>query len=388
MWTTILFGVTAALFLLMTVATLIHQRLARRLPGLETLPPTRSLDGSTTGLERCSVVVAARDAGARLEGTVRHLLAQEDVSVDVIVVDDRSTDRTGEILARLALEDPRVQVRRVEVLPDGWLGKCHACHVGASAATGDWILFTDADCWLKPGVLARALRVADREAADHITLTPGVVPETAGARAWHLVFLSRLSSWMSGVNRDRAGAYFGIGAFNLVRASAYRDCGGYEALRLTILDDVKLGLLLHRARKRTRAFVGGDDMECHWGMTVPGVIRIMEKNYFAAIDYRLAPVVAAGLLGTLTFGAAVIGPWTGTIAGMAAGLAPWSLALPAAVFARRLGWPVRYAVMTPLLYPVMVFAIIHSAVVTLRQDGVRWRETFYPLDILRQGTLR
>jgi hypothetical protein len=123
-------------------------------------------------------------------------------------------------------------------------------------------------------------------------------------------------------------------------------------------------------------------------MTVPGVIRIMEKNYFAAIDYRVAPVVVTGLLGTLMFGAAVIGPWTGTIAGMAAGLAPWSLALPAAVFARRLGWPVRYAVMTPLLYPVMVYAVIHSAVVTLRQDGVRWRETFYPLDILRQGTLR
>ena len=80
---------------------------------------------------------------------------QRGIEAEFIVVDDRSTDQTGEILRRLAKENPRLQVKRVDVLPDGWLGKCHACHVGASAATGDWILFTDADCWLKPDVIAR-----------------------------------------------------------------------------------------------------------------------------------------------------------------------------------------------------------------------------------------
>lgn len=337
---------------------------------------------------RCSVVVAARDEATRLEETVRRLLAQRGVAVDVIVVDDRSTDGTGDILRRLVSEDARVQAVQVESLPHGWLGKCYACHVGASAATGEWMLFTDADCWLKPDVIARALRVADRETADHMTLTPGVAPQTVGARAWHLAFLSRLASWMSRVNQDRPGAHLGIGAFNLVRASAYRDCGGYERLRLTIVDDVKLGLLLHRAGKRTRAFVGGDDVECHWGTTVPGMIRIMEKNYFAAADFRLAPVLVAGLLGSLILGAAVVGPWTGTAAGMAAGLAPWSLALPAAVFAKRLGWSVGSAALTPLLYPVLVYALVNSAFVTLRQGGVRWRDTFYPLDTLRKGSVR
>ena len=189
MWTAIVFSGTAALFLAMTVGALVHQRWARRLPALAALPRPSGLDGANTGLVRCSVVVAARDEETRLEETVRHLLAQHDVAVDVIVVDDRSTDRTGDILRRLASEDARVQARRVESLPDGWLGKCHACHVGASAATGEWILFTDADCWLKPDVIARALRVADREKADHITLTPGVTAETVGARAWHLAFL-------------------------------------------------------------------------------------------------------------------------------------------------------------------------------------------------------
>jgi cellulose synthase/poly-beta-1,6-N-acetylglucosamine synthase-like glycosyltransferase len=239
--------------------------------------------------------------------------------------------------------------------------------VGASVATGDWLLFTDADCWLKSDVIARALGVAARDAADHVTLTPGVAAETLGAQAWHLAFLGSLANWMSGVNRDRPGAYLGIGAFNLVRASAYRVCGGYEALRLTIVDDVKLGLLLHRAGTRTRAFLGGPDVECHWGTTVPRMIRIMEKNYFAAVDFRLAPVVAGAFVFTLIFGTSIIGLWTSTAAGIAAGIAPWSLALPAAVFARRLGWSPASAAIAPLLYPVLFFAVVNSAVVTFRR---------------------
>ena len=122
------------------------------------------------------MVIAARDEEARIEQTIRHLLAQRDVDAEFIVVDDRSTDRTSEILRRLAKEDPRIQVKRVDVLPEGWLGKCNACHIGAGAATGDWILFTDGDCWLKPDVMARALRVAQRDGVEHITLVSGLAP--------------------------------------------------------------------------------------------------------------------------------------------------------------------------------------------------------------------
>ena len=386
MWITVAFISTTVFFVGLTMATLHHQRWARRLPALETL--TAPAVGLGASAVRCSVIVAARDEEARLEATVRHLLAQRHVALEVIVVDDRSTDATANILRRLASEDMRVRPTRVEHLPEGWLGKSHACHVGASVATGDWLLFTDADCWLKPDVIARALRVAARDAADHITLTPGVDAETLGAQAWHLAFLGSLSNWISGVNRDRPGAHLGIGAFNLVRTPAYRACGGYQALRLTVVDDIKLGLLLQRAGKRTRAFLGGADAECHWGTTVPHMIKIMEKNYFAAVDFRLAPVVAGATVIALMFGTSIIGLWTTTAAGIAAGLAPWSLALPAAIFAQRLGWSPASAAITPLLYPVLFFAVVNSAVVTLRQGGVRWRDTFYSLDMLRRGNVR
>jgi cellulose synthase/poly-beta-1,6-N-acetylglucosamine synthase-like glycosyltransferase len=385
MWTTIAFVSTAAIFVGLAVSTLHHQRWARRLPALDTLPAKAD---SLASAVRCSAIVAARDEAARLDATVRHLLAQRHVTLEVIVVDDRSTDATGDILRRLASEDARVRAMRVDHLPEGWLGKSHACHVGAGIATGDWLLFTDADCWLEPDVMARALRVAARDAADHITLTPGVTPETLSARAWHLVFLASLADWISGVNRDRPGAHLGIGAFNLVRTSAYRACGGYEALRLTIVDDIKLGLLLQRAGRRTRAFLGGADADCHWGTTVPRMIKIMEKNYFAAIDYRLGRVAGGAIVLTLLYGTSVIGLWTGSAAGIAAAIAPWSLAVPAAIFARRLGWSPASAAITPLLYPVLFFAVVNSTVVTLRQGGVRWRDTFYSLDALRKGNVR
>jgi glycosyltransferase involved in cell wall biosynthesis len=383
MWATLIFGGTAGLFLAWTLSALWHLRWVRRLPALErlTTPPTESRI-------KCSVVIAARDEEVRIEQTIRHLLAQRGVEAEFIVVDDRSTDRTGEILHRLANEDVRVQVKRVDVLPDGWLGKCHACHVGASAATGDWILFTDADCWLKPDVIARAVRLAQREEADHVTISPGTVIESLGPRAWHLLFLTSLLNWFSGVNRDRPKTYLGIGAFNLVHAAAYRQCGGYKALHLTVLDDVKLGLLLRRAGKRTRAFLGVDDVECHWGTTVWSMVKIMEKNYFAAIDYRLGLALAGSVFVIIVSAILVLGLLSGTAAGVAAGLSPLSLILPSGILARRVGWSWPCAVCVPFMFPVFLYALLNSIFVTMRQGGVRWRDTFYALDTLRAGDVR
>ena len=377
MWATLIFIGTAGMFLAMAFSALWHLRWVRRLPALGALTATPEAAASPEPRILCSVVIAARDEESRVEQTIRHLLAQRGVEAEFIVVDDRSTDRTSEILRRLAKEDARLRVKRVDVLPDGWLGKCHACHVGASAATGDWILFTDADCWLKPDVIARALRVAERDGVDHVTLSAGTVVESLGTRAWHLLFLVSLLNWFSGVNRDRPKAYVGIGAFNLVRAAAYRQCGGYEALRLTVVDDVKLGLLLRRAGKRTRGFLGADDVECHWGTTVGSMVKIMEKNYFAITDFRVGLVLAGSLTVILVLCTLVIGLLTGTAAGLAAGLSPFSLILPAGILARRLGWSWPCAVFTPFMFPVFWYAVLNSTFVTLRQGGIRWRDTFY-----------
>jgi cellulose synthase/poly-beta-1,6-N-acetylglucosamine synthase-like glycosyltransferase len=281
-----------------------------------------------------------------------------------------------------------LQVKRVDVLPDGWLGKCHACHVGASAATGDWILFTDADCWLKPDVIARAVQLAERDGADHVVISPGMDLKSTATRAWHLLFLTSISHWFSGVNRDRPKSHIGSGAFNMVRATAYRQCGGYEALRLTVLDDVKLGQLLVRAGKRTRAFLGADDVACHWGTTVWSMVKLLEKNNFAALDFRPELALAGSVAGILIFAVIVLGLMAGTVAGLTAALSPLTLILPTSILARRVGWPWPGAVFVPLMVPVFLYAMVNSTWVTLRQGGIRWRDTFYSLETLRTGTVR
>ena len=154
------------------------------------------------------------------------------------------------------------------------------------------------------------------------------------------------------MNRDRPKSYVGIGAFNLVRAAAYRQSGGYQALRLTVVDDVKLGLLLRRAGKRTRAFLGVDDVVCHWGTTVGSMVKIMEKNYFAIIDFRVGLVLAGSAFVILVFSIIVLGLMTRTAAGLAAAFSPLSLILPAAILARRLGWAWPCAIFTGLMLPV------------------------------------
>src|SRR6187402_3658373 len=107
MWTILIFDAVAAMFVGMAIAGLINLRWVRRLPVLETLP-------ATPHRIRCSVVIAARDEAARIELTLRHLLAQRGVEAEFIIVDDRSTDGTSDIVRRIAKDDPRVQVKRVD----------------------------------------------------------------------------------------------------------------------------------------------------------------------------------------------------------------------------------------------------------------------------------
>ena len=154
------FAAIALVFVAIAGSMLLNQRWAHPLPSLDALPPDAAAADA-----RVSVIVPARDEADAIEASVRHLLAQRGVAIEVIVVSDRSVDETAAIVRRLAATDPRVRLVEVTTLPERWLGKTHALHVGAQAATGDWLLFTDADCLLHPDVVARALRVAARDAS-------------------------------------------------------------------------------------------------------------------------------------------------------------------------------------------------------------------------------
>ena len=117
-------------------------------------------------------------------------------------------------------------------------------------------------------------------------------------------------------------------------------------------------------------------------------IRLTEKNYFAAIDFRTPVAVGGASAIALLFGTPLAGFASGTWLGLACGLSPFLLSIPAARGAPRVGWSPAVALLVPFFYPLPMYAMLRSAVLTLRQGGVRWRDTFYPMAMLRDGAVR
>jgi hypothetical protein len=275
-------------------------------------------------------------------------------------------------------------------LPDRWLGKTHGLHVGAQSASSPWILFTDADVWMNPGVVGRALQVAANEQVDHVCLFPSTAPKEKRSMlgdAFVLAFGITLVDLMSRVNRDDPKGFAGVGAFNLIRTDLYRSFGGHERLRLEIADDAMLGVLVRRAGGRIRSLMAPEDLECDYASGPITLIKRLEKNHFAVIRFRVP--IALAVVGLFAGGwiASLVGPWTGTPWGIAAGMALLSTMIPAGVFGFKWSMVGPAALFFPVFVPVLGLSLLHSMMLTLRQGGVRWRDTFYPLQMLRDGCL-
>jgi GT2 family glycosyltransferase len=274
----------------------------------------------------------------------------------------------------------------IDHLPEGWLGKCYALHRAAESATGEWLLFTDADVRLAPDAIARAVQHARAQQVEHVTAWFNSHESSLlGAAAWLSFVLGGLPDHLGGVNRDRPGAFAGTGAFNLVRADAYRQVGGHEALRLTVFEDVKLGLLLCNAGYRTRLLLGGTWVTADWSVTVRRLIKLLEKNSFSFFNYRLLPVLWLVVVIPSAWALAVAGPLLSPLAGCAALTCMLSTVVPALIYAHRSQIPLAPALCVPLVWPVAPLILANSTWVTLRQGGIRWRDTFYPLEQLRAG---
>ncbi len=188
-----------------------------------------------------SVIIPARNEEQNIEQAVRSLLAQKGVR-EIVVVDDDSHDRTGEILAKLEKETPLLHSLRLNSLPEGWVGKNHAAAAGAGIARGEWLLFTDADAEHLPGSLEAVLARAESESADLLSLSPGQQTHTWWEKSViPLVYvqLARLYRFEE-VSDPASSAAAANGQYLLIRRKVYNTIGGHAALRAEILEDVEL----------------------------------------------------------------------------------------------------------------------------------------------------
>jgi cellulose synthase/poly-beta-1,6-N-acetylglucosamine synthase-like glycosyltransferase len=354
--------------------------------GLRSLPRVR--DAGTGGEQPpVSVVVAARDEAPHIAAAALSMLDQNYPALELVAVDDRSTDGTGEILDRLADLDPRLRVIHVDTLPAGWLGKNHALQRGADAATGSILLFTDADVVMRPGAIARAVSIMEKGGLDHLALAPKILAGTVPATVVVTVFLSLFSAffrpWRA---RDPESRWHvGIGAFNLVRAAAYRAIGGHGALPLRPDDDVRLGRALKAAGCRQAAVLGTGSVEVQWYPSLGAMARGLRKNAFAVVDYRLSLVAAGTLLPVVFIFWPVVALFvtTGAILWLNAGVVAVG-ALAVADTARIHGLPLWTGIAYPLGSLILLWIIWAAALRAVRRGAVEWRGTEYPLELLRQ----
>ena len=344
---------------------------------------------------RISIVVPARNEAEHIEAALESLLQLDYPDYEVIAVDDRSDDDTGAILDRLQAQwrergealHHRLKVLHVTELPPGWLGKTHAMWQAGKQATGDWILFTDADVVFRNDTLRRAVVYAERERADHVVLFPTMVMKSAGERMMMAFFQSQFvfahRPWKVADPKSRDS--MGVGAFNLIRRRVYEQIGTYQRLRLAVLDDMKLGELVKQEGHRQRCVFGRDLLKLRWVFGAMGMVRNLTKNFFAIFHYNTAFAVLA-VCGILLVN---LGPFVGVwlAQGWARAGSIAALATLVAIYggmSRRSDISPFYVLLHPIGTVLFSYAVVRSVVLTLARGGVVWRGTWYPLDELKK----
>lgn len=363
-----------------------------------------------TGNPRVAIIVPARNEESSIEQALQRLLVLDYDNYEVIAINDRSTDRTGEIMDAMGScsgdppgppagaagaernpgtnTPPRLKVVHIRELPPNWMGKAHAMWTAASQTDADWLLFTDADVMFRPDCLRRALTYAEAERADHLVLFPRTIMKRPGEKMmlafFQLMFVFGHRPWK--VADPKAKDHIGVGAFNLVRRKVYEAVGTYEALRFEVVDDMKLGKVIKNAGFRQRNVLGNDLLEIRWAMGARGVVRNLTKNFFAVMSFQwwraIGFCIAAAVLNIM--------PFAGIVWAHGWGRAPFAIALTCIFFlyaGMSIYSDVRpwYFFLHPIGTALFIYTMLRSMFFTLWRGGVEWRGTLYPLEELRKG---
>ncbi|WP_170145279.1 glycosyltransferase [Ammoniphilus oxalaticus] len=339
-----------------------------------------------------SVIIAAKDEAPSIAQTMKRLLAQQYGKMELIVVNDRSTDQTGliaEQTAAQATSGMAIKIIHIDHLPNGWLGKNNALQTGYKQARGDYLLFTDADARFHPDTIRSAISYTLDHQLDHLTLAPFMKARGFWLRGFVHYFMFSLSMvkwpWLPNNDRQRKSGY-GIGAFNLLSRNAYEQIGKHEAIAMRPDDDLQLGAKVKQAGLKQRFLVGKQLLEVEWYPSLRDAIVGLEKNMFAGLRYSI-PLLIGAILGKLIFyflpfiAIWFATGWTLLAYGVTIGLI---LILYTRYTYQMSGERAIEVIVIPLLILLFLFVTIRSCLLTLNRGGMYWRGTFYTLDELRK----
>ena len=353
-------------------------RAARSVPVLERIPIHE------LGVwPRVSVIMPARNEEKKMVSALETRLEDDYPGVEYIIVDDRSTDRTGQIADAFSRKDPRVRVLHIRDLPEGWLGKLHAMDRAAAVARGSWLLFSDIDVVVMPGALKKAIAYAEQNGVDHVAILPEIYPAGFIVDILNTVFvrLLVLTGRLWEVSDPRKAAAVGSGSFNLVRRSAFDRAQGFEKIRLEHGDDVALGRILKASGSRQVVMNGRGCMGVRmYGSLSEAMTAVERPTYTALGKSSVVRLLIAGLVILWL----ELSPFLAFIPisvsyNIFAGSVMVAISFGTAMLVNRwFGRQVWSAFFSPLAAVLMAVFIWRSGILGALRGGVYWRGTFYP----------
>ncbi len=374
--------VAITIFIIMSWLTVDIALGSRRLGSLSDITPTAATDAPLV-----SIIVPACNEAKTIGPALATLLAQQYGHLEIVVVNDRSTDGTGKILREMQQRHPGLIILDIHELPDGWLGKHHALHCGAALAKGEILLFTDADIHMKPDTVARAVHRLKQAGLDHLCLifknkAKGWLLNSLILDAGGGLFLL-FKPWLASNPKSRR--FMGVGAFNMVRRRSYEQVGGHAGIKSHPIDDIMLGKIIKEAGLRQECLSGYDFVTVEWYHSTGAMINGLMKNIFALANFNTALALSGAVgIGLLT----ILPPW-GVL--LCHGPARIFFALTVVLRLAFFSQAARYGGLSPWLAPaalvtpyITVYTIIRATFLTLKNNGITWRGSHYPLDELRR----
>jgi len=378
----IFFGCGFIYWLLQLILTL---RVIKSVPLLKNLPDMEQKEWS-----KVSVVIPARNEADTIEQAVKLRLQDDYPNLEILMINDRSTDQTGKIIDKLAKLDRRIKAIHISKLPEKWLGKLYAMHQGVKQATGDWFLFSDADVHIKPGTIKRAVAYGESRKLDHVAVLPELLPTNFLLDITLSTFVRMicLAGRIWAVEDEKSEAAAGAGAFNLVRRIAFDKTNGFKEIKLESADDVALGRMLRRSGARQVLFNGRRYVSVCFYRSLHEMAVGSERATFTSMgNFSLTRLV---LISVIMFGLEM-SPFLLLFGGGFSlaplfGLIMFLIAVIVSILMNK--WAHR-SLITSFFFPIgvliMIIMILRAGILGVKRGGVIWRGTFYPTEELRQG---
>ncbi len=335
-----------------------------------------------------SIIVAAKDEEKHIEASLVSQFQQTYHNIEWIVVNDRSTDRTGTIIDQLTTIEPRMKCIHIEHLDEGWLGKNHALYKGYLQSKGEYILFTDADIIFKKDTVSKAVSYFQNQKLDHLTLAPNLKGSSFWTNAFVSFFLFGFGyfkrPWKS--NDSKSKSAIGIGAFNLLTRDAYEKIGTHKNIKMRPDDDLMLGRQIKEAGKKQHLALALTHLEVEWYPDLRSALVGLEKNTFAGLFYSYFMVLFAitGLFLSQLFPFIALFVTSGTTQ-LIFLLSILMLFLAYNATANKMAKGANiYLTVFPITVLLFIYSIARATILTIHRGGIIWRGTFYSIKQLKK----